>query len=247
MGALLHSFGYPWSILLQVLAIVHLIRRHGAFYWFFIILMGGPIGALIYIVLEVVPDLGLLHDALTKRARKTRIQHVETTILDNPSAANYEELGELYWDQKEYAKAREAFDRSIAARSDSLHAFYRRGQCALELGNFADAIPDLARVVSHDRDYDSYRAAALLAHAYGQTGEVQAASEFFSEALEFSTTPETLYHYAAFLKSQNLTAEAREWAQKLLHKKRTLPRGAVRRESAWFRKGQALLKDLGPN
>jgi hypothetical protein len=35
---------------------------------------------------------------------------VETAILDNPSAANFEELGELYWDEKQYEKAREAFD-----------------------------------------------------------------------------------------------------------------------------------------
>jgi hypothetical protein len=40
--------------------------------------------------------------------RKSRIATVETAILDNPSAANYEELGELYWDEKEYAKAQEA-------------------------------------------------------------------------------------------------------------------------------------------
>jgi len=163
-------FSHPWGIALQVLALVHLIRRHGAYYWFFIILMGGPIGALIYIVIEVVPDLGLIRDAFAGQARKKRILLVETTILDNPSAANLEELGELYWDQKEYAKARELFGRSIEARSDSLHAFYRRGQCALELGNFADAIPDLAHVVAHDRDYDSYRAAALLAHSYAMTG-----------------------------------------------------------------------------
>ena len=247
MGFFSHFFFYPWGIALQIIALVHLVRRRGAYYWFFIILIGGPIGALIYIVIEVVPDLGLLRNAFAGQARKTRIQQVETAILDNPSAANLEELGELYWDQKEYAKARAAFHRSIEARSDSLHAFYRRGLCALELGNFAEAISDLAYVVGKERKYDSYRAAALLAHAYAMTGEVGAATEFFNEALQFSTTPETLYNYALFLKSQNQTAEAREWAQKLLQKKRTLPRAIARRELPWFRKGHALLKSLGPS
>ena len=36
----------------------------------------------------------------------------------------------------------------------------------------------------------------------------------------------------------------REWAQKLLAKKRTLPRYMQRRERPWFRKGKALLKEL---
>jgi len=246
LGSLGHFFAHPWGIVLQVLALVHLVRRRGEYYWFFIILFGGGIGALVYIVIEVVPDFGLLRDAFAGQARKTRIRVVETAIEDNPSAANYEELGELYWDQKEFAKAREAFDRSIVARSDSLHAFYRRGQCALEMENFACAIPDLAHVVSKESKYDSYRAAALLAHTYAMTGENEAAAAFFNEAIQFSSTPETLYDYARFLKSQNQTAEAREWTQKLLQKKRTLPRAIARRETPWFRKGQALLKELGP-
>jgi len=56
---------------------------------------------------------------------------VERAIVDNPLAANFEELGELYWDGKQYDKAREAFDRAIATRSDSGHCFYRRGLCLM--------------------------------------------------------------------------------------------------------------------
>ena len=51
-------------------------------------------------------------------------------------------------------------------------------------------------------------------------------SPLFAEVAQHSNTPETLYMYAAFLKSQNRTEEAREWVQQLLQKKgtRTLPR-----------------------
>ena len=38
--------------------------------------------------------------------------------------------------------------------------------------------------------------------------------------------------------------ESREWAHKLLAKKRTLPRYMQRRERPWFRKGKTLLKEL---
>ena len=51
---------------------------------------------------------------------------MEMQILDNPFPANYEELGELYKDQGESAKAREAFTNAIAARSDSVYPFYNR-------------------------------------------------------------------------------------------------------------------------
>jgi tetratricopeptide (TPR) repeat protein len=179
--------------------------------------------------------------------RRSRIQTLQLQILDNPSAGNYEELGELCLEQKQYAKGREAFENAIAARSDSLHAFYHRGQCSLGLDDLAAAIPDLERVVSKDIKFDYYRAAGLLADAYARTGQRERAEPLFAEVTRFSTTPETMYNYAFFLKLQNRRDEAREWTEKLLAKKRTLPRYMQRVERPWFRKGKALLKELAGN
>jgi hypothetical protein len=47
------------GILLQAIAIVHFARRRPA-RWLWIIIIGGGLGALAYILLEVVPDAGLL-------------------------------------------------------------------------------------------------------------------------------------------------------------------------------------------
>ena len=243
MFGLSHLF-YPWGFILQILAIVHFVRRRPENYWFFIIFFGGFLGAGIYIVAEVLPDLGLLRGVFQEFGRKSRIQIVETQILDNPSAANYEELGELYKDQKEFAKAREAFTNAITARSDSVYTFYYRAQASLGLGDFAAAIPDLERVVGKDAKFDYYRAAGLLADAYAQTGQLERAEHFYVDVAQFSTTTETLYNYACFLKLAGRREEAHEWVQKLLAKKRTLPRYMQRYERPWFRKGKTLLKEL---
>jgi hypothetical protein len=55
---------------------------------------------------------------------------------------------------------------------------------------------------------------------------------------------ETYYNYATFLAQQNRSAEAREWAQKLLDKKRTMPGYLKRRERPWFSKANSLLRQL---
>lgn len=243
MGALSHLF-YPWGFILQILAILHFLKRRPEGYWFFIIFFGGFLGAGVYIVAEVLPDLGLLRGVMQSFGRKSRIQIVETQILDNPSAANYEELGELYKDQKEFAKARDAFTKAIEARSDSVYTFYYRAQASLGLQDLAAAIPDLERVVASDAKFDYYRAAGLLADAYARTGQSERAAPLFEQVTQISTTPETLYNYAAFLKTQGKKEEAQEWAQKLLAKKRTLPRYMQRVERPWFRKGQNLLKEI---
>jgi len=149
----------------QLVALVHFVRRRPDGFWLWVIFFGGFLGALVYIVAEMLPDAGLLRNVYQGYGRKSRITAVETAILDNPSAANFEELGELYWDEKRYAKAQEAFDRAIATRNDSPHCFYRRGLCLMALGQPAAALADFERVVRGDAKFDSYRAKLMLAEA----------------------------------------------------------------------------------
>jgi len=92
MGFLSHLF-YPWGFLLQGLAIVHFIRRRPDTYWLFIILFLGPVGAAVYIFVEVLPDVGLLRQSFKVFPRRKRIGALELAIRDNPSAGNWEELG----------------------------------------------------------------------------------------------------------------------------------------------------------
>jgi hypothetical protein len=47
-----------------------------------------------------------------------------------------------------------------------------------------------------------------------------------------------------FLSAQGKIAEAREWAEKILAKKPTMPGYLRRRERSWFRKASALLNRL---
>ncbi|PYR74675.1 MAG: hypothetical protein DMF86_17765 [Acidobacteria bacterium] len=235
---------YPYGIILQALAIVHFVQRRPNTYWLWIILMGGGVGALVYIFVEVIPDAGLLRGALQVFPRRKRIKALETAILDNPSIANYEELGDLYLDDKQYAKARECFDRVIGARATSPDPFYRRALAALALDDFKAAAADLEQVVSVDPRYDYQRAPALLAHALAQIGERERAAALFADVTQISTLSETQYNYASFLAAEGRTAEARDWARRVLAKKPTMPTYLRRRERPWFRKAAALIKRL---
>ena len=243
MGGLSSHF-YPWGFLVQGVALWHFVKRRPEGYWLYIIIFGSVLGAGVYIVVEMIPDLGLLRGVFQGFGRRSRIQAVEIQILDNPSVGNLEELAELYFEQKNYAKVRELLNRAISTRSDSPHAFYLRAKAALGMGDFAGAIPDLVYVLGKDAKFDYYRATGLLGDAYARTGDLEKAAFYFVPAAQFSTTPETLYNYANYLKLAGKKEEAREWAQKLVAKKRTLPRYMQRVERPWFRKGKALQKEL---
>jgi hypothetical protein len=243
MGPLSHLLYLgPWGLLLQAAAIIHFIRRRPDTYWLWVILFLGWIGALVYIFAEILPDIGLLNNSFKAFPRRKRIRLLETAILDNPSSGNYEELGDLYFDDGKLVQARAAYDKAIAARSITPDCFYRRGMCALMLGDAPAALPDLERVVLQDPGHDFHRGAGLLATAYARTGQPEKADQWFRRAIEKSTLSETYLNYADFLISQGRNQEAREWTLKVLAKKPTMPSYLRRRERPLFARARKTLK-----
>ena len=234
---------YPYGIVLQAIAILHFVRRRPETYWLWIILMFGGVGALIYIVVEVIPDVGLLRGTFQVFPRRKRIKQLQGLVLENPSVGNYEELGDLYLDDEQFAKARECFDL-VLAKTKSIDPFYRRALCEIALNDVAAAESDLERVVSEDPKYDYQRAAGLRAHVLAKLNQGDKADALFADVLQTSTLSETQYNYACFLAAEGRKDDAREWAERILRKKATMPDYIRRRERPWFRKAKALLKRL---
>jgi len=51
---------FSWGIfgvVLMVMAVVHFVRRQPSFYWLYLIIFLGPLGALIYLAIEWLPEL----------------------------------------------------------------------------------------------------------------------------------------------------------------------------------------------
>jgi hypothetical protein len=230
---------------LEVFALIHFIKyRSGSFIWLYIIIFLGPLGALVYVIVEVLPGLRATHALSGKVAKKKRIRYLEAIVQENPSTGNFEELAELYFEQGDLPRARECFDRAINSRTTHADPFYGRAQCALQMNDCGAAIPDLEKTVALDRSHDYFRAMGLLAHCYAIKGDFSRAEALFREALATSTLSETQYNYAELMAAQGRTAEAREMANKILAKRATLS-GALRREQEiWFKRAAALQKRL---
>ena len=235
---------YPYGIILQAIALLHFARRRPDAFWLWVIIIGGGLGALVYIVVEVIPDAGLLRGVFQVFPRRKRIKYLEAAVLDNPSIGNYEELGDLYLDDGKFAKARECFDRVISPRLDSADPYYRRALAALAMNDHQAAVDDLEQVVAMDPKYDYHRAAGLLSHALAQVGRHDEAAARFAAVTQTSTLSETQYNYASFLAATGRPSEARDWAQKVVAKKPTMPNYMRRRERPWFRKAATLIKKL---
>jgi len=119
----LSHFFYPWGFLLQGLAIVHFIRRRPENYWFYVIFFLGPPGAAIYILAEVLPDLGLLRGFFQGFGRRSRVQVVVAMVP---------------W----IRTSTSSFCKKT--RFDSLPSVFIKGTCAWRVQN----IPDNRRMVA---------------------------------------------------------------------------------------------------
>lgn len=235
---------FQWSVPLTVLALIHFFRRRPDSVWLWVIIFFHGVGALVYIVMEVVPDLGLLRQTVDSFGRRKRVAQLQALVVQNPSIGNYEELADLYLEDGKYARARECYDKAISPRTELPDPFYRRGITEIHLGDFPAAVRDLEWIAARDPRYDSHRAMALLAHAYANTAQPEKADALFRQVTELSTLSETLLNYALFLESQRRPAEAREWVERVLASKATMPRYLQRRERPLFRQAAALLKRL---
>src|ERR1700687_3054431 len=98
------AWGLP-GIVLMALALVHYSRRQPSFYWIYLILFLGPLGALIYLTIEWLPEL-FDPGAFRFLERNRRIREVEANLPQNPLAGNYEELGLLRLDKGDWHGAR---------------------------------------------------------------------------------------------------------------------------------------------
>jgi hypothetical protein len=245
MGFLFHFIFTWWGLLLEALAIIHFIRRRPNGWWLVVILFFGPLGAIVYLLLEALPDTREMGgQSFRGFSRRKRIRELESLVQVNSAVGNFEELGDLYMDEGRLREARAAFDQSIALGSRTTDPFYRRGVCALFLGDPQAAIPDLERAVSEDPEYDFHRAAGLLAQAFALTGQNDRAEALFRSSLRLSTLSETYLNYAGLLAQQGRTAEAREWARKVLEKAPAMPGYLRRRERPWFRRARKMLRSL---
>jgi hypothetical protein len=235
---------FGWGFILQILAIVHFVRRRPETFWMWIIFFGGGIGATAYLLIEALPDLGLMSHSFKGFSRRKRIRTLRAMVIENPSAGNYEELGDLLLEEKKYAEARDCFDSALGSRTDHVDPFYRRGIAAFQLGDAAAALADFERVVKSEPKYDYNGAQLCYARSLAATGRTDDAMRAFEKLTESAGTTEALCYAAEFFAEQGRPAQAKALVERIATRKLTMPAYQKRRERPWLRRSSSLSKRL---
>ena len=224
--------------------LVHFFRTRPEGYWFFIIIFLGPIGALIYFFVEVLPGFQWKLPALERFERRRRKQWLEAMVPESPSVEAITELAQIRALEGENAAAAELFDQAVARDPEDWERYYGRGTVRLRMGEPRMAVEDLERVVKHDPAYKFHGAQLALAEAYEKAGEENKAIACYRTILARMTVSQAYFHLGRLLHERGETQEARELMREIVSKQTGLPRYLRRQERPWVRQAKAFLKEV---
>ena len=109
---------YPWGMVLQALAIIHFVRRRPDAYWLWVILFLGGLGALVYIVVEVVPGRAAAAQfAAGRAAAAAGSGSSKRSFIENPAVGNLEELADLSLEDRRMCPRARAVRQESSSRA----------------------------------------------------------------------------------------------------------------------------------
>lgn len=234
--------GFLLSLVMSVLLCWHAVRTGRNTMWLLIILMTQPIGGLVYIALNILPDLfgGATARRVSRVARETLDPHREyrearQACDETPTVRNQSRLAAAAAALGHHAEA-EALWRGAAhgVHADDPVLLLGLANALLELRRPAEAREVLEKLGDDEAHGRTPAAALALGRAYEDLGRIEEADGAFRWACERMPGFEALGRYAAFLARRGRTDEARAMVKDMDQRLAKL-RGPFRREAQTWR------------
>jgi len=229
------------SAILQVALIVHAIKTDRPYYWIFIILMPG-IGALAYIIVELMPEL------LDSWQGRRAIRGVKKTL--NP-------LGDLRQREREHKMsgsvdaarrlAAELIDngqyqQAIVNLQAALTGLYEHDPDLLlslataQFGNeqYEDAMHTLDHLIKHNPDFRSADGHLIYARSVEHCGDIDKALEEYEAVSAYYAGAEAKLRYGQLLEQTGNTEKALQQYSDIINSAELAPRHYQKAQRKWI-------------
>lgn len=236
--------------IVQGVLIVHVIRTGRNFLWIWVLLLlPFGIGALVYLAVEVLPEL-----FRSRTARRTA-RGLRRAMDPGANLRRYEDEARVTGNvasRQRYAEElarHRRYDEAIAQYTQALSGLYEHdpnlmlglAQAQFAKGDARAARTTLDELIRHNPDFRSPDGHLLYARSLAAEGDVGKALEEYRALAPSYPGAEAAVRYAQLLEAQGQHAEAQRVARELLERARIAPRHYRRAQREWLEAAQKLL------
>ncbi len=230
------------SLLIAIIAIVHVIRTGRSQLWIMVLLALPGLGAIAYFVVEVLPEL------MGGRAGQSAKRSLGNTLTPNRSldeakreyaisntVENACNLADLHFEKGNFSEAAELYGtalQGINEHNPDILVKYATTQFHRE--RFAETRDLLDLCIEKNPDYKNQDAHLLYAKTLHGLGEKEKAAEEYETLITYYTGPEPAYHYGLLLKSLGNIDEARSMFSSIIDKSSQSPDYYRRLHRQWI-------------
>ncbi len=247
MGYLAGFFGSIQGIVslaLTVATVVDAIRHRRGWLWVWLAVFLPVVGPAIYLVnFYLMDSMGWRRIAVAMQ-RDRRLKELRNLAKIQDTAALHLEMGELFFDRKEYRQAVESLKRALDIDPELMRAHYFAGRSLLQLDRPDGAIAHLEYVTDSDPRYLYGEAMLALARAYQSAGRGDEAFATCERALETTGIAEAVCLHAGMLAERGERERAREQLERLVREASAFPHFKPSRDRKWIAEAKKALKSL---
>jgi hypothetical protein len=238
MGFLLLVF--PLAI--QVISVIHIMRTGRDRTWIYVVVFLPLVGSIVYVLVELLPDLLSGRNARKVGAGVARIVNPGGKIRDlqarldfSPTVENRMALAEAWAEEGEHGKAAELYKACLEGiHKNDRHIMSLIGRELQACGENARAREWFEKILSLRGSFDEDRDSLSYAMSLDALGENEKADAAYRNAAAGSMGLEAQYRHASFLRRTGRKDEADRLVSAMLQAFEQLPPYARRSGREWI-------------
>jgi hypothetical protein len=238
-------------VLIAVLAVaftvwmaVETFRREGVSVWLWVILIFGPVGAVIYFFAKYAEQLFARPVFEAREVTAADLRAAEADVEQAANASTWTAYASALRGRRQLDKAIDAARKGLEHDPDHLEARYELGCALQEGGRHDEARAEIERVAAVDAAFDSDRVLLVLARAQEGAGDDEAARVSFETLAARSGNPEVLYECAVVQARLGDRAAAAANLRRIIAEAEAVPDYLERNVRPWVRKAEQALRKL---
>ena len=228
-------------VLLQVMLIYHASRTGRLQSWGWIIFMP-VVGALAYIVVEIIPEWFASPEGRRARRRvayrldpEKGYRELADQLVAVDTIANRVALAEECLEIGRFDEAEQHYDHILKLPMGDNPAYaFGKARAQFSANRFPDALATLNDLQKRWPDFQSAEAHLLYARALAEVGRVDEALEEYKAVSAYFPGAEARVRHGMLLQTVGRTAEARAILNELLIQMRRAPRFAQKAQAEWL-------------